>query len=95
MSKIRGFLITPHSSECWMFNGFNDDHFPWCLPESKWIQPMGHKKKKYLSVFRCSDPQCEGQLGISDKQLYEMYETAMAHLRNKGKPKRKEAQSNG
>jgi hypothetical protein len=86
--KIIGYLLAPHTQECWMFNGQNN-HFPWCLPESKWLTPEGHKKQKYLYVFRCSDTQCTASLGISASDYYRILETALAHLQTKGAPKKK------
>lgn len=70
-----------------MFNGENTGN-PWCCPDTAYAQPIGHKESKYLVVFRCLDIDCEAKLGVYTRQFDAFLDSAMAHLRDKGKPKK-------
>ena len=89
MKRVTGYLITPHNEDCGYFNGFNDNSFPWCLPEPKLVYCPDTQMKDYLYVFRCGDTSCPAQLGIKPNTFYRIIDAALQHLRSKGAPKRK------
>ena len=91
-AKFIGFLIAPHIEECFMFNSNNDERNPWCSPDTGYAQPIGHKERKYLMIFRCADPDCDARLGVYPSQFYALIYSAMMHLRDKGKPNKARGQ---
>src|SRR5262245_43977481 len=89
--RFRSYLISKHDASCVMLEPRNRAKVPWCCPDSSYVHPIGHKKRKYLYVFACLDPSCEARLGITDTDFYSILEPALQQFISKGRVRRSAA----